>query len=264
MKRRESSTLPTTRIALAVMALIASVAVGGCASGVYLPGAAGAGAKIARAFILSDDEVMAMANEACAAMDQQNVVASATEEQAIRLARITDGLENEDGLSLNFKVYLTEEVNAGAMPNGCVRVYSGLLDLATDDEVRGILGHEIGHVKLGHRKAKMRTALLARGIREGAASADPTAGDILYGELGDLAEAVVNAQFSQKEERAADAYGYDFADAYGYDFMVRRGWDPRAMVTMLEKLPGKGGLLSSHPGSAKRAARIQKRIEANH
>ncbi|BBQ84581.1 hypothetical protein WP3W18E02_31100 [Klebsiella sp. WP3-W18-ESBL-02] len=35
----------------------------------------------------------------------------------------------------------TADVNAWAMANGCVRVYSGLMDLMNDNEVEGVLGH---------------------------------------------------------------------------------------------------------------------------
>ena len=38
------------------------------------------------------------------------------------------------------------------MANGCVRVYSGLMDMMTDNEVEAVLGHELGHVALGHSR----------------------------------------------------------------------------------------------------------------
>ena len=39
------------------------------------------------------------------------------------------------------------------MANGTVRVYAGLLDAMTDDEVRFVIGHEVGHVKLGPQES---------------------------------------------------------------------------------------------------------------
>jgi putative metalloprotease len=211
----------------------------------------GSGVTLGKALVLSDGEVIASAGQACTQMDQRNAMAPDGSPHAERLARIAEPLRTEDGLSLTFKVYMVDQVNAWAMPNGCVRVYSGLLDILTDDEVHAVLGHEIGHVKLGHTKAKMRTALLARGVRQGAvASGNPNVGVIASGELGDLGEKVVNAQFSQKEEKAADDYGFQF--------MLKHGHDPHAMVTMFRKLPSKkGGLLASHPGSGARAKRIE-------
>ena len=76
------------------------------------------------------------------------------------------------------------------MANGCVRVYSGLMDMMTDDEVRGVLGHELGHVALGHTKNKMQvayTAMAARGAL--AASGNGAAAALSNSQLGELGEA---------------------------------------------------------------------------
>ena len=213
------------------------------------------GVTLGKALFLSDGQILDAADRACALKDQTTPVAPEGSPHAARLARLSAQLDAVDDLKLVFKVYMVDEINAWAMANGCVRVYSGLLDVLTDDEVHSVLGHEVGHVKLGHTKAKMRTALLARGVREGATGSG--VGVIAAGELGDLAEAVVNAQFSQKEERAADDYGFAF--------LVRHAYDPAAMVTMFRKLPGKrGGLLASHPDPESRAKRIEARIKQRH
>lgn len=205
-----------------------------------------------KAVSLSDKDVIDTAKQACAAYDKQNRAAPSSSKYARRLAKLTKGLHKEDGMSLNFKVYLVSNVNAFALANGCVRVYSGLMDVATDDELMGVIGHEIGHVKLGHSKAKMKTAMLARAAREGAADAGGNAGELAASELGGLAEAFINAQFSQKEETKADEYGFKF--------MQRHGYDTHGMGTMLGKLKGDGGLLSSHPSSPKRVKNIEKMI----
>jgi putative metalloprotease len=127
------------------------------------------------------------------------------------------------------------------------------MEIATDDEIRGVIGHEIGHAKLGHTKAKLRTAMLAKGARQGAAASGGTVGVIASSDLGELTESVINAQFSQKEESEADTYGYHF--------MVKHHYDPNAMVTLFKKLPGGGGLMSSHPASPDRANKIEAMIK---
>jgi putative metalloprotease len=224
------------------------------ASALDLKGLTNTGLKAGKALSLSDQDVSAAADQACAHMDKENQVASGKDAYAQRLAKITQGLANEDGLNLNFKVYRTSDVNAWAMANGCVRVYTGLMDIASDDEIRGVIGHEIGHVKLGHSKAKMRTAVLASAGREGlAASGNGNLAQISQGQLGEMAEGFINAQFSQKEERAADEYGYQF--------MKRHSYDPAALASMFRKLSSEGGLMSSHPGSEARAARIDAMIK---
>lgn len=216
--------------------------------------AIGGGVNAAKGLSLSDDDVRAAADKACAWMDEHNPVAPRGDAYAKRLAKLTQGVTTEDGITLNYKVYLVRDVNAFAMANGCVRVFAGLMDKATDDEIRGVLGHEIGHAKLGHTKAKMKTAYLTRAAREGAASTGGKAGALADSELGGFAEDVVNAQFSQKEESEADVYGYQF--------MVRHQYDAHAMVSLFKKLPGGGGLMSSHPASPERAKKIQALIDA--
>lgn len=242
-------TKSTEKIALTLMLAVVATS----ASAVDLGRTLSAGSKLTKGATLSQQEVKQNAAQACAYMDQTNKVAPAGSPYAKRLATITKGLNNEDGLQLDFKAYLVPDVNAFAMANGCVRVFAGLMDQFSDDEVRGVIGHEIGHVKLGHSLSKMRTALLTAGAREGvAASGKGRASEIAASQLGGLAESVVNSQFSQKEELAADEYGYHF--------MVRHKYDPNAMVSMFKKLGGSGGLVSSHPASPKRVKNIESLI----
>ncbi|SUH16520.1 lipoprotein [Salmonella enterica subsp. enterica] len=61
---------------------------------------------------------------------------------------------------------MTSDINAWAMANGCVRVYSGLMDLMTDNEIEGVLGHELGHVSLGHSRKAMQTAYATLAARD--------------------------------------------------------------------------------------------------
>nr|WP_315192109.1 M48 family metallopeptidase [uncultured Albidiferax sp.] len=227
----------------------------GTAHALDLGGLIEAGKGAVKAATLSDADVKASADEACAYFDKKNKVAAAGSPYAKRLAKLTAGLENEDGIALNFKAYLVPEINAFAMANGCVRVYSGLMDKATDDEIRGVIGHEIGHAKLGHTLAKMRVELMTATARQGAAASGGTVAGLASSEVGGYAEAFVNAQFSQKEESDADVYGFQF--------MKRHNYDPNAMVTLFKKLPGTGGLMSSHPASADRASKIEALIKKN-
>lgn len=107
---------------------------------------------------------------------------------------------------MNYKVYQTKDVNAFAMANGCIRVYSGLMDLMNDNEVEAVIGHEMGHVALGHVKKGMQVALGTNAVRAAAASAGGIVGSLSQSQLGDLGEKLVNSQFSQRQESEADDY----------------------------------------------------------
>ncbi|RYY64682.1 MAG: peptidase, partial [Comamonadaceae bacterium] len=202
-----------TRFRLAaVAALAATVALTGCetlknADPTALAGAGGAAFK---AMSLSDGDVVTMSNKSCEAMDADSQVAPASSPYARRLATVIKDMPTSvNGQTANYKVYLTKDVNAWAMANGCIRVYTGLMDLMNDDELRGVIGHEIGHVALGHTKGRMQTAYATSALRGIAAASGGAIGQLSQGQAGELAEKFVHAQFSQSQESAADDYSFD-------------------------------------------------------
>lgn len=214
-----------------------------------------AGTDAFTAATLSSKDLIAMGKETAAQMDKEASLAPSSNAYAKRLNKIIASLRNVDGLSLNYKVYLTSDVNAFALPDGSIRVYSGLMDLMTDDEVYFVIGHEIGHVKNGDSLDKFRMAYAASAARKGAAAVGGAAGRLSAGELGDLGEAVLNAQFSQSQESDADVYGLHL--------MEKNGKNSKAAVSALNKLASPGGgsgasFLSSHPDSKSRAAKLEK------
>lgn len=247
-KRRRRA---TRCAALAVASAFACIATS-CANLDANTAAAGA-VHALQAATLSDDQVKSMADQAAVELDQKHSIAPPDSAYAKRLDRIVRPHRNEGGLDLDIKVYETADVNAFAMANGTVRVYSGLMDLMNDDELLFVLGHEIGHVELGHTRKAMQVAYAARAARIGAASAGGAVGAIAQSELGTFTEQLVNAQFSQREELQADSYSLDFFKKHGYP--------PQAAVSALRKLGGgPSHFLSSHPDSESRARRIEQRI----
>lgn len=204
---------------------------------------------------LSDADVKTLSDQSCAQMDAQANIAPDSNAYTVRLNKIAKTLGNDvNGTAVNYKVYLTEDVNAWAMANGCVRVYSGLMDKMTDNEIQGVLGHELGHVALGHSKKAMQVSYGTQLARGAIASSSNTAiAALTQSQLGDLAESVINAQFSQKQETAADNYSFDF--------LVQKGINPLGIATAFEKLEGgEASLLSTHPASTDRAKNIRDKI----
>ena len=218
-----------------------------------------AGTDLVKSATLSDADVKAMAAESSVVMDKQNKVAPVSNAYSKRLAKMVKGLDSEDGTKLNFKVYLTKEVNAFAMADGTVRVYSGLMDKMNDDEVRFVIGHEIGHVKLGHTKKAMQLAYATSAARKGAAgSGNAVAANLSESELGGFAEAVVNAQFSQSQESDADAYSVGFLKRHNYN--VQGG--PAALRKLADLYGNDSSLLGSHPAPGDRAVKLEKQIQS--
>ncbi|WP_083384109.1 MULTISPECIES: M48 family metalloprotease [Cupriavidus] len=241
----------------AILAAAAAAVMLSACAGTDVNGMVGAGSALLKAATLSDADVKSLSDQACAESDKTSKIAAANSAYGKRLAKIMTGLTTADVSNVNAKVYLTKDVNAWAMANGCVRVYSGLMDMMTDDEVRGVLGHELGHVALGHTKNKMQvayTAMAARGAL--AASGNGAAAALSNSQLGELGEALVNAQFSQTQESAADDYSFDL--------LSKNKANTRGLVTAFQKLAkldgGKSSMFSSHPGSDDRAKHIEDRI----
>lgn len=214
-----------------------------------------AATKVAKAVTVSDAEIAQYAKEYIDWMDTNNPVCNG-DEYDVRLKKMVSGLENHDGLNLNFKVYYVVDVNAFACADGSIRICAGLMDVMTDDEVLGVIGHEIGHVKNNDIKNAFKQALLTSALRDGVASQGGKAATLTESQFGDLAEAFAGASFSQKQENAADDYGYKF--------LKECGKNPWAMALSFEKLDAlfqsnagtMDKLLSTHPETAKRAKRM--------
>jgi metalloprotease len=231
------------------------LAIAGGASAFDLGSALGAVKNAGSAMSLTDADIRAHAKQMAAQMDAQAPVANAAHPQARRLAALTSGCREDQGLQLNYKVYVTREVNAFALADGSIRMYSGLMDMMTDDEIRYVIGHEIGHVHAGHTKKRMQMAFGTNAVRQVAVASGGSAGAIAGSDLGDLIAKVVKAQHSQSNENEADDYALGF--------LGRRHYNRKAAVTALEKLDALSGgghqanWLSTHPAPRDRANRMR-------
>ena len=222
-----------------------------------------AGIKTVESFTISDSQVQQYVHEYVKYQDKQNKVAPEGSPYAQRLDSITKSFTSVGGVPLNFKVYITKDVNAFACADGSVRVYSGLMDLMNDDEVRGVVGHEIGHVAHKDTKNAFKNALRTSALRDAIGTAGGVVEALSDSQLGALGETLMNSQYSQKQEMNADNYSYDFLKSHGYN--------PLALATAFQKLDsisgggnGGGSLLqafSSHPDTKKRINNIVKRAK---
>ncbi|MEN8190981.1 MAG: M48 family metallopeptidase [Thermodesulfobacteriota bacterium] len=213
---------------------------------------AGAGIDAVKAVTLSDEQVVHLARQASSLNDRKNRIAPADHPYSRRLRLLVGDHLEEDGYRFNYKVYLTKQVNAFAMADGTIRIYSGLMEMMDDGELRFIIGHEMGHVVNKHIKKKMMLAYGGSALRKAIGSQDNLAGEISRSALGGFLEVVMGAQFSQQEEREADDYGLNF--------LRREKYEKEAAISALRKLATLGAdhsFLSSHPAPDKRADRLE-------
>ncbi|WP_313574570.1 M48 family metallopeptidase [Pseudescherichia sp.] len=248
------------KIRQALLALGVAAALTGCQN-MDSNGLLSSGAEAFQAYSLSDAQVKALSDESCKELDSKATLAPANSPYRERLAKIASALgDNINGQAVNYNVYITKDVNAFAMANGCIRVYSGLMDMMNDNEVEAVIGHEMGHVALGHVKRGMQVALGTNAVRVAAASAGGVVGSLSQSQLGDLGEKLVNAQFSQRQEAEADDYSYDL--------LRKRGINPSGLATSFEKLAQQEAgrqstMFDDHPASEARAQHIRERMAAD-
>lgn len=223
--------------------------------------AVGGALKAGKALTLTDEQMAAYVKESVDWMDTHNPVLPENDPYTVRLRKLTAGITEADGIPLNFKVYNVIDVNAFACPDGSVRVFAALMDKMNDDELLGVIGHEIGHVLKHHSKNAFRTELLTGALKDGIASTGGKAAALTESQLGSLTQSLVNAKYSQKQESEADDCGYDFLVANG-----RNLW---GMVMAFEKLNSMSDgqaspsdvqkLFSSHTDTKKRIEKMTKR-----
>jgi predicted Zn-dependent protease len=137
------------------------------------------------------------------------------------------------------------EVNAWVMPGGKIAVYSGLIEKLqlTDAELAAVVGHEIAHALREHARERASEQMVAGGVI--------AVGSAILG-LGDVAQqgaefaymGLVGLPNSRRHETEADRIGVELA--------ARAGYDPRAAVSLWQKMGQAGGadlpkFLSTHP-----------------
>lgn len=166
-----------------------------------------------------------------------------------------------------FQIVDMEAPNAFALPGGYVYVSRGLLVLVnSEDELAGVMGHEIGHVAGRHAVQRVTRSVatsplrIATGIAGAAVSiVTPGLGDSIAG-VGEVASAAVIAPYSRDQEREADRIGQEMA--------ANAGWDPEGLSSLLESLGKADRLLSgkehqssffdTHPATDERVAETRK------
>jgi predicted Zn-dependent protease len=163
-----------------------------------------------------------------------------------------------DATKWNWEVNVikSDELNAWCMPGGKIAFYSGIITKLklTDDEIAAIMGHEIAHALREHareRASEQATTGLVVGVGAAILGA---------GQLGaDLTQMAYHAVFGLKHSRLHETE----ADRIGVELAARAGYDPRAAITLWEKMSaaaGSGGgpeFLSTHPSPESRIADLR-------
>ena len=150
----------------------------------------------------------------------------------------------------------SSQLNAFCMPGGKIAFYLGILAKLqlSDDEVAMIMGHEVAHALLEHARERMGKTMATRGAIEIGAALFGVGG--LGRAAADMGGQLLTLQFSRSDESEADALGLLLA--------ARAGYDPRAGITLWQKMgavsKGKQAeFLSTHPSGESRIKDLEAR-----
>lgn len=133
----------------------------------------------------------------------------------------------------SFRVVNAAYINAYAFPGGSIAATRGIMvELASEAELAGLLGHEIGHVNARHTAERATRSMLAAIAVSGTAVAAQAVGygnyaGIVQG-LGQIGSGALLAHYSRENEREADSLGMKY--------MARAGQNPEGMVELMEIL----------------------------
>ena len=153
----------------------------------------------------------------------------------------------------------SKQINAYCMPGGKIAFYTGILRTLqlTDDEAAMVMGHEMAHALREHARERMGKSTVTSGaarlggaLLSGWLGIDPNLTDMVAQQGANL----LSLKFGREDESEADLVGMEIA--------ARAGYDPRAGITLWEKMgaANKGAppqWLSTHPASSTRIADMQ-------
>ncbi len=250
----------TKRITRAAMAMLGLMALAACQT-VQTTKSGVVGVDRTQAMMLSSSEVNSGAEKAYQKIIQDAARKGTLDRDAAQVARVrgvagrltrATGAFRSDapGWKWEVNVISSSEINAWCMPGGKIAVYTGLLDKLrlSDDELAAVLGHEIAHALREHgrerasQQAAQQIAVGVIGAAVGLGSLGSNVADL-------VADVTFGLPYSREFEREADRIGVELA--------ARAGYDPRAAVTLWQKMSKNGSgeplqFLSTHPSSESR------------
>lgn len=180
--------------------------------------------------------------------------------QVSRVKAISDrliaqvGAFRPEAAQWNWEVHVlsSDEINAWCMPGGKMAVYTGLLTQInpTDDELAAVMGHEISHALREHARERMSQQMVTNVGLSVIAMATGVSTD-LGSKLTDVMFTLPNSRTHESE-----------ADLMGVELAARAGFDPRAAVTLWQKMGAASSgappeFLSTHPSAATRISDLQ-------
>ncbi len=151
-----------------------------------------------------------------------------------------------------------QTINAFALPGGQIFITAALLKLLkNEDQLAGVLGHEIGHVVGRHSIQQMAKSEFLQSLAEGVGMAISNGRDQSSVQMTEYVSKLINLKYGRNDELEADALGVRF--------LIECGYDPENMIGVMEILKKVSGgrqpeMLSTHPDPGNRIEHIRAEI----
>jgi len=168
----------------------------------------------------------------------------------------------------HFQILDSDELNAFSAPGGLILITRGMLRCCkTEDELAAVLAHEVGHTSTRHgvrsiqgsRVTSLATMVGVEAVRREGNDNLVKLVNIFEGSLDDVTNTLVTSGYSRSYEREADAEASKM--------MAKVGYDPRALVSLLETMdsrltPGGTDFARTHPTPESRINDLEKILPA--
>ena len=175
---------------------------------------------IARATLINDKELSEIADEDIKEMDENQTIAKDIDQYYIDLQKVMKKLDVPKGFKLDVKVYMNPFLYIFTLPNGSIRVNSGIIETFNDSELLFLMAHELAHLREKDHKSSYRKAHAMFALE----NAINISGDIVGATSNGLLESVTSSmrksQFQKDEEFKADEYAIEVLKKYKIDKKV--------------------------------------------
>jgi len=206
---------------------------------------------IMRATLANDEDIAKEADEDLRKMDENQTLAKDIDMYYIDLLKVMKKIDlPEDLIKLDVKVYMSPFLYIFTLPNGAIRVNSGIVEAFNDDELLFLMAHEIAHLKEKDHKGSYRKAHAMFALENAINMSGEVVASTSNGMLESVTSSMRKSRFQKDEEFAADEFAIEV--------LRKNGIKKKVAVDVLEYLQYMNApLLKMHPTGHERIKHIK-------
>ena len=203
-----------------------------------------------RATLINDKDLAKIADKDLKKMDDNQTIAKDIDQYYLDLQKIMKRIDIPDDLDLDVKVYMSPFLYIFTLPNGAIRVNSGIIEALNDDEILFLMAHEIAHLKYKDYKGSYRKAHAMFALE----NAINMSGDVIASTSNGMLESVTSSMRKSRFQKAEEFK----ADKYAISVLKKNGVKKKLAVDALEYLQYmRAPLLLMHPTGHERIKHIK-------